>query len=332
METKEFPLVSIQCLVYNHEPYLRQCLDGFVMQKTDFKFEAIVHDDVSTDGSAAIIREYAEKYPDIIKPIFEIENQYSKRDGSLDRIMHEACKGKYIALCEGDDYWTDPLKLQKQVDFMEKNTEYTMCCSDAVIKANESELNWKRYAEDQAIPVEDIILGGGLFIQTATLLFRCELISKERYPDFAINCHVGDYPLQIFASLNGKVYWFADKMAVYRYQVGNSWTSLNKTKTCSDKMIKGWQSEVKMLKGMDNLSNGVYHDAFNRRIAIFIFGIICSYHYDITRLSTVFVDEIKLFSITQKLRIFLLRPEFRKVYKLLSKIHHRFNHKLNKTY
>ena len=114
-------IVSIQCLVYNHEPYLRKCLDGFVMQKTNFKFEAIVHDDCSTDGSAAIIREYAEKYPDIIKPIYETENQYSKHDGSLDRIMDSACKGKYIALCEGDDYWTDPLKLQKQYDVLENS-------------------------------------------------------------------------------------------------------------------------------------------------------------------------------------------------------------------
>ena len=125
--SQEHPLVSIQCMVYNHEPYLRQCLDGFVMQRTNFKFEAIVHDDVSTDGSAAIIREYAEKYPDIIKPIYETENQYSKKDGSLDRIMREACNGKYIAICEGDDYWIDPLKLQKQVDFLDANLEYGMC-------------------------------------------------------------------------------------------------------------------------------------------------------------------------------------------------------------
>ena len=91
-------LVSIKCLVYNHEVYLRQCLEGFVMQKTNFRFEAIVHDDASTDGSAAIIREYAEKYPDIIKPIYETENLYSKHDGSLSRIVNSACKGKYIAL------------------------------------------------------------------------------------------------------------------------------------------------------------------------------------------------------------------------------------------
>lgn len=89
------------------------------MQQTDFCFEVIVHDDASTDGTANIIREYAEKYPNIIKPILERENQWSKKDGSLERIMNEHTHGKYIALCEGDDYWIDPYKLQKQVDIME---------------------------------------------------------------------------------------------------------------------------------------------------------------------------------------------------------------------
>ena len=129
MEHNEL-MVTIRCLTYNHEPYIRQCLDGFVMQKTNFRFEAIVHDDASTDGTAAIVREYAEKYPDIIKPIFETENQYSKKDGSIRRIMNEHTHGKYIAMCEGDDYWIDPLKLQKQVDFLEANPEYGMCFTD----------------------------------------------------------------------------------------------------------------------------------------------------------------------------------------------------------
>lgn len=125
-------LVSIKCTVYNHEPYIRQCLEGLVMQKTDFRFEAIVHDDASTDGSAAIIREYAEKYPDIIKPIYETENQYSKRDGSLSRIMNAHMHGKYIAFCEGDDYWTDPLKLQKQVGWLEEHDDYVMSHSNCL--------------------------------------------------------------------------------------------------------------------------------------------------------------------------------------------------------
>ena len=126
------PLVVIKCLVYNHEPYLRDCLEGFVMQQTNFPFVAIVHDDASTDGSAAIIREYEEKYPDIIKPIYETENQWRKLDGSLGRIMNaaiDATGAKYVAVCEGDDYWIDPLKLQKQVDFLESHMEYDMVCA-----------------------------------------------------------------------------------------------------------------------------------------------------------------------------------------------------------
>lgn len=114
-------LVSINCTAYNQEAYIRRCLDGFVMQKTNFPFEAIVHDDASTDKTATIIQEYAEKFPQIIKPIFEHENQWSK--GNLDQIMLNACQGKYIAYCEGDDYWTDPYKLQKQVDFLETHPE-----------------------------------------------------------------------------------------------------------------------------------------------------------------------------------------------------------------
>ncbi len=130
MENQQKYLVTIRCITYNHEKYLADALEGFVMQKTNFPFVAIVHDDASTDGTAAILRQYAEKYPDIIHPIYETENQYSKHDGSIERIMDEAIAAtgaKYIAICEGDDYWTDPLKLQKQVDFLESHPDYSVC-------------------------------------------------------------------------------------------------------------------------------------------------------------------------------------------------------------
>lgn len=129
--TTEGPiLVTVICFVYNHETYLRDCLDGFVMQKTNFRFVVIVHDDCSTDNSANIISEYENKCPDIIKPIYAAENQYSKLGGNLCSIMNsdaDETGAKYIALCEGDDYWTDPYKLQKQVDFMETHEDYSMC-------------------------------------------------------------------------------------------------------------------------------------------------------------------------------------------------------------
>lgn len=176
-------LVSIQCLVYNHESYLRQCLDGFVMQKTNFKFEAIVHDDCSTDGSAAIIREYAEKYPDIIKPIYETENQYSKHDGSLDRIMNSACKGKYIALCEGDDYWTDPLKLQKQYDVLENSHNVILVYTNYNVVDDKNnylilafwEKNKERSHSGDNFP--DLVKGN--YIMTLTTMFRRELLTNS---------------------------------------------------------------------------------------------------------------------------------------------------------
>ena len=109
------PLLSICCVTYNHKKYIRQCLDSFLMQKTNFKFEIIIHDDASTDGTADIIKEYYEKYPDIIKPIFQTENQFSQGKSISKTFIYPRIKGKYVALCEGDDYWTDPYKLQKQV-------------------------------------------------------------------------------------------------------------------------------------------------------------------------------------------------------------------------
>lgn len=118
------PLVSICCLAYNHEPYIRQCIEGFLMQKTSFVIEVLIHDDASTDKTADIIREYELKFPDLIKPIYQSENQYSKGIGVTRVYQFSRARGKYIAMCEGDDYWTDPYKLQKQVDFLENNPEF----------------------------------------------------------------------------------------------------------------------------------------------------------------------------------------------------------------
>lgn len=133
--TEDRPLVSICSITYNHAPYIRECLDGFLMQKTDFPYEIIINDDCSTDGTTEIIKEYAEKYPDIIHPIFHDENQYQKGvRGMFQHFVIPHAKGKYIALCEGDDYWIDPLKLQKQVDFLESHPDYGMCYTNFNIK------------------------------------------------------------------------------------------------------------------------------------------------------------------------------------------------------
>lgn len=274
-ESEEKPLVVIRCLVYNHEPYLRDCLEGFVMQQTSFPFVAVVHDDCSTDGSAAIIREYAEKYPHIIKPVYETENQYSKRDGSLRRIMREACGkygAKYIALCEGDDYWTDPHKLQKQVDFLEAHPDYTMVCCDAVVRTPEGDLTendflsmgWYRYHESREMAVEDVIEKGGWFIHTASIVYRKGL--KESYPVGCRKAHTGDYPLQIFAAITGKVYYFHEKMIVYRYGSINSWTVQNGSRSYMS-VLNFTKAEITMLESLDKYSSGKYGRSFRKTIA-----------------------------------------------------------------
>lgn len=211
---EETPLVSIKCLVYNHEKYLHDCLEGIVMQKTNFKFEAIVHDDASTDGSAAIIREYAEKYPDIIKPIYEIENIFSKDHGLLRRIMDDACKGKYVAECEGDDYWIDPYKLQKQVDFMESHNDVSLVFSRCHV------LNKGQYIDDQYPHFKGINdcyfssnqLYSNWIIPTASMLYRHNLFTI--YTDERI--YAGDIVMSLSLAEKGKVFGMSDYMTVYR--------------------------------------------------------------------------------------------------------------------
>lgn len=248
-------LVAIKCLAYNHEKYLRQCLEGFVMQKTNFKFIAIVHDDASTDKSAEIIREYERKYPDIIKAIFEEENMHSKHDGSLDRIINNAliesgCK--YVAWCEGDDYWTDPNKLQIQVDFLNTHNDYSMCfhASDWEENGRIFKRNIKLDKED-TISVEQIIKGGGAFCTTASLMFRTSVLLD--IPKFRKIAEIGDYPLQIDCALKGKVYYFPQAMCIYRYNHPGSWTSQNSSTAAIN------MNDFEWLKELDRHTLGKYH-------------------------------------------------------------------------
>lgn len=228
-------MVSIWCITYNHEPYIRQCLEGFVMQKTNFRFEAIVHDDASTDGTAAIVREYAEKYPDIIKPILETENQYSKHDGSLNRIMMESCTGKYIALCEGDDYWIEPLKLQKQMDILEKNDNIGLIHTDCHILYQidghiEQNINrqldslFEIYSKTDRKRIIEDILEKKYLIRTATTLFRKDLLDLAFQNDpFAFSDYflMGDIQIWIGCLLQKDIFYLPESTSVYR-SVANS--------------------------------------------------------------------------------------------------------------
>jgi glycosyltransferase involved in cell wall biosynthesis len=208
-------IVSIHCIVFNQAPYLRQCLEGFIMQKTNFKFEAIVHDDASTDGSADIIREYAAKYPHIIKPILEIDNQWSKHDESLNKIMLKFCTGKYMAYCEGDDYWTDPNKLQRQVDFLDEHLEYVATTENAEFFDMKTNRRFPFSNEpERDISIEELILKRRF--ATASVLVRREIIAQDYYD---LKYHYDTITWCYFRT-KGKIKYFPIVSSVYRRGAG----------------------------------------------------------------------------------------------------------------
>lgn len=276
LKESEQELVTTYTLVYNHGPYLRQCLDGLVMQKTNFRFKCFVHDDASTDDSAAIIKEYVEKYPDMFDAVLETENQYSKHDGSLARIVAQHLKGKYVAMCEGDDYWTDPLKLQKQVSFLESHPDYSAACSRTK-QYSQSKGTFLQQdvfcaEHDEDVPTEDIIRKGGLYLASCSLVYKREVRSNN-YPEYCKKCHVGDYPLQIMCAMKGKVRYFNDAMGVYRVDNSHSWVGQTRYMGMTDRKINGILSELTMLKGF-MVDYPVYKKAFLDRIGEYLFVMI----------------------------------------------------------
>jgi len=167
--TTDLPTLSICCTTFNHEKFIEDTLDSFLMQKTNFIFEIIIRDDASTDDTAKIIKTYVEKYPNIIKPIYEKENTFSKGVKPMP-VAIKVASGKYIAICEGDDYWTDALKVQKQVDFLENNNEYVITYTD--IEAFDDKKILKNFISGAVCDLSAQDLQKCTSINTLTVCFR----------------------------------------------------------------------------------------------------------------------------------------------------------------
>lgn len=212
-------LISICCITYNHEQYITDAIESFLMQKTTFPIEILIHDDASTDNTPKIIKNYASKYPNLIKPIFQTINQYSKNKGSISvRFVWPKTKGKYIALCEGDDYWTDPYKLQKQVNFLEKNAKFSMCYHrvDSLVRNKIIKDKKVRNSEETTIS-----LAKNIGIPSLSVVFRNFKIKE---------------PPELKGKITGSLFWFMqiskygkikfidETMAVYRVHSGGIWS------------------------------------------------------------------------------------------------------------
>jgi len=220
------PVVSICCITYNHEKYIEDAIRGFLIQETDFPFEIIIRDDASTDSTSNIIKKYQKQYPHIIKPIFEKENTYSKGIPPFP-ITFKQAQGKYIALCEGDDYWIDSKKLQIQIDFLEKNNDYVYTFHNVKIYDeihnktidNASLVNLYKIKK-KSFDCKDIILGQ-FISQTLSMVFRnIFLLHNIEYPQCFDKLPFGDKSLEKFLISFGKAYYFDKEMAVYREHSG----------------------------------------------------------------------------------------------------------------
>ena len=223
-------IVSVSCITFNHAPYIRACLDGFLMQKTSFVFEILIHDDCSTDGTREIIEEYSKKYPDIIFPIFQTENQYSKGvRGMMARFNFPRSRGKYIALCEGDDYWSDPYKLQRQVDFLEANTDFSICFHNMKIlnESNPSALEFTNSKDQESVSSILDLASKGNFMFTASVVFKKP---KDGFPNWLTDLPIGDYAIHLFNAQFGKIKFLDQVMGAYRIHAGGVWGSFSKEK------------------------------------------------------------------------------------------------------
>lgn len=255
--------VTIFCITYNQSEYIATAIESFLMQKTNFNYKILIHDDASTDGTTEILKQYEKKYPDIVKVVYQTENQYSKRIKIMKAFMLPLLEGKYIASCEGDDYWTDEYKLQKQYDYMESNPGCSMCVHSSLsVKADTGACLCKNILSKnfKTYDIVDAINGLGRDVATNSFFYKRELAYK--WPEFREIAPCGDYTLPILAAEIGYIAYIPEIMSAHRI-LANS--SLSKT------FAKDYQKRIEyanrysqMLKCLDEYTEHKYTDIIEK--------------------------------------------------------------------
>lgn len=261
---KNSPLVSIWCLTYNHRNYIKDAIESFLQQKTDFEYEIIIHDDASTDGTDEIIKEYMQKNPGKVKAIIQPHNLY----GSLStkefceavmKAREKIASGKYVALCEGDDFWLDRHKLQIQIDYMEAHPECSMTAHNGVILRADSGVSLKTmnpYDQDKDLSMEELIMWYHGNIPTASIVMRREYAVRKGI--FAGTMASGDWEQQLYCATKGKVHYFDRIMSCYRANSPNSYT---RTVWGNDRKRYGVRlDQMYFLRLFDDYTDGAYRE------------------------------------------------------------------------
>lgn len=256
-------ILTIICTAYNHEKYIRKTLEGFVKQKTYYKYKVIVHDDASTDKTRDIIDEFVKKYPDLFVIIYQKENQYSKGIDIFKNFIQPLINTKYTAICEGDDYWCDKDKIQMQIDYLENHSNCSMCVHNTSFITEDGKLlnkNINNMHHNFSFGTVDIILNKKF--HTSSYVYRSVYL-KDYDEKFKMK-EVGDYPLAIFLSLYGYIYYIDKVMSCYRVFAQNSWTDrMRKNKV---KAIENNNDAINYLKRVNGLTKFKYNEAFEHKI------------------------------------------------------------------
>lgn len=269
-------MLSIWCSTYNHESYIRDAIESFLMQNVKFRYEIIIHDDASGDRTNEIIKEYERKYPNLVYGIYQVENQWGKNHPCLDwiyNIIRQNCKGKYIALCEGDDYWIDRNKLQIQVDYLEMHPECIATIHDAInMDCRDRSIRGRGlYSENCVLPAGEIITQKRVQVPTASIIYRRQGLEMN---DFFLQAGIGDYPNLLYCLTKGYIYYFSRFMSVYRSCHAGSWSeSMDQNK---EKRVIQLILCIDFLMKYNKYSNGHYESHIIEKIQICVDDVFAS--------------------------------------------------------
>lgn len=257
--------VSVVCLAYNHENYIRECLDSIINQITTFKFEVIIHDDASTDNTANIIREYEKKYPKNIKAIYQKENQYSRGIAIIENHMLDNARGKYIAFCECDDKWTDLKKLQRQYEYMETHIECSMCVHNTVIhdlNCMREDITFNSWNTEHILNQNEVFMDWK--VHTSAYFIKKE--AAYRPPEFR-KYWFGDYVRLTLAFVEGAIVSLPYVMSQYNYGVVTGAlhaVDYSKLKERKEHVL----DRKEYLEKLNQQTNGKFRDIINKRILL----------------------------------------------------------------
>ena len=258
-------LVSVCCQTYNQKDFIRECLNGIVNQQTNFTFEVLVNDDASQDETTQIVKEFEERYPHLFINFYQTQNQ-STIQNALINVLFRNAKGKYIALCDGDDCWLDPFKLQKQIDFLEANTDYSICGHESMVKNYLSDVNDMYFSNFRSIDVKNEYTPYNFFkvdyiCQTSTIVFRNQKIffDKKIYDMFR-KCINGDMAIYMILIHYGKFYFMTDAMSVYNIRT-NSFTS----KIVKSKVIDSYRDIINSYNIISSFFNHKFGNEINAK-------------------------------------------------------------------